>query len=92
MRPQSLCPNLPGLPIGPVDAPDDKDFDLIFGNGGDCGMFHGVSSYFYALTKNENTAAAEMGNFTWFFGTTELSSKPTDCTAFWGIRSSDCSM
>ena len=54
---------------------------------------HSFGSYFYALTKNENTVAAEMGNSPQVvFRHYRALVKPTDCTAFWGIRSSDCSM
>jgi hypothetical protein len=38
---------------------------------------HSFGSYFYALTKNENTVAAEMGNsHRWSFVTTEPLSQP----------------
>ena len=48
---------------------------------------HSFGSYFYALTKNENTVAAEMGNSPQMvFRHYRALVKPADCTAFWAIR------
>jgi hypothetical protein len=48
---------------------------------------HSFGSYFYALTKNENTVAVEMGNSPeMVFRHYRALVKPSDCTAFWGIR------
>ena len=48
---------------------------------------HSFGSYFYALTKNENTVAAEMGNSPQMvFRHYRALVRPADCTAFWAIR------
>jgi hypothetical protein len=48
---------------------------------------HSFGSYFYALTKNENTVAAEMGNSPQMvFRHYRALVKPSDCTMFWAIR------
>jgi integrase len=48
---------------------------------------HSFGSYFYAITKNENTVAAEMGNSPQMvFRHYRALVKPADCAAFWGIR------
>jgi integrase len=48
---------------------------------------HSFGSYFYALAKNENTVAAEMGNSPQMvFRHYRALVKPADCKAFWGIR------
>jgi len=48
---------------------------------------HSFGSYFYALTKNENTVAADMGNSPQMvFRHYRALVKPVDCAAFWEIR------
>ena len=48
---------------------------------------HSFGSYFYALTKNENIVAAEMGNSPQMvFRHYRAVVKPADCAAFWAIR------
>jgi len=51
---------------------------------------HSFGSYFYALTKSENTVAAEMGNSPQMvFRHYRALVKPADCTVFWAIRPRD---
>jgi integrase len=48
---------------------------------------HSFGSYFYALTKNENIVASEMGNSPQMvFRHYRAVVKPADCAAFWAIR------
>jgi integrase len=48
---------------------------------------HSFGSYFYALTKNENAVAAEMGSSPQMvFRHYRALVKPADCAAFWAIR------
>lgn len=48
---------------------------------------HSFGSYFYALTKNENTVGAEMGTSPQMvFRHYRALVKPADCTSFWRIR------
>jgi integrase len=48
---------------------------------------HSFGSYYYALTRNENQTAAEMGNSPQIvFRHYRALVRPTECAAFWAIR------
>jgi integrase len=48
---------------------------------------HSFGSYYYALTRNENHTAAEMGNSPQMvFAHYRALVKPVECTAYWSIR------